>query len=142
MTEIEKRSGFQTTDLTKNTTPFGLLDVETKAAMQAHGGPYEIFTQEGWKEIAKSCWWKTSVYRVKPQPPTKDSIDWSHVDDGIVAIARDECGSTLCYSNVPSDMDCEWDGEVVITRASVFASYRPGTCDWRDSLIIRPGYTK
>ena len=56
------------TDLTKITTPFGLLDRETQEALKAHGGPYEA-----WHESA--VWWTVlpgwrleQTYRVKPQP--------------------------------------------------------------------------
>lgn len=57
------------TDLTKITTPFGLLDEETQAALKAHGGPFEILNQRGlWQKIDPS-WSQHSTYRVKPTPP-------------------------------------------------------------------------
>lgn len=31
-------------------------------------------------------------------------------------------------------------GYVNMADLSVFASYHPGTCDWKDSLVMRPGY--
>lgn len=58
-----------TQDLTKITTPFGLLDAETQEALRAHGGPYERFIGSGeWRE-EYAQWISTHTYRVKPQPP-------------------------------------------------------------------------
>lgn len=57
------------TDLTKITTPFGLLDEETQAALKAHGGPFEILNHRGvWRKVDPS-WSQYSTYRVKPTPP-------------------------------------------------------------------------
>ena len=58
------------TDLTKITTPFGLLDEGTKEALRAHGGPYEWLNWGGeWEETAPPSWSACYAYRVKPQPP-------------------------------------------------------------------------
>jgi len=54
-------------DLTKIEKPFGLLDAETKAALNAHGGPYEWVTSGGWVEIECQGWIPAMTYRVKPQ---------------------------------------------------------------------------
>lgn len=55
-------------DLTKIEKPFGLLDDATKAALKAHGGPYEVFQSNGeWGVCLSPNWGKTSTYRVKPQ---------------------------------------------------------------------------
>ena len=55
-------------DLTAITTPFGLLDDATREALKSHGGPYEIWSRNGWIDV-----WpefdRTCAYRVKPQPP-------------------------------------------------------------------------
>lgn len=56
-----------TQDLTKITTPFGLLDAETQEALRAHGGPYQWW-QGVWEDIEPN-WVGTMTYRVKPQPP-------------------------------------------------------------------------
>lgn len=59
------------TDLTKITTPFGLLDEATQNALLAHGGPYEVWSHGArWVETAvppKDA--DAFVWRVKPQPP-------------------------------------------------------------------------
>jgi len=57
-----------TQDLTKLTTPFGLLDEATQTALREHGGPYEIFFVDGWRDT-EPLWTVLNTYRVKPQPP-------------------------------------------------------------------------
>ena len=62
------------TDLTKITTPLGLLDEETQEALRAHGGPYETWNSQGgwrdWTEYGSPEFDYTNlVYRVKPAPP-------------------------------------------------------------------------
>lgn len=59
------------TDLTKITTPLGLLDEETRAALTAHGGPYERYCYGSyWEEVGQiNENWDATIYRVKPQPP-------------------------------------------------------------------------
>lgn len=63
-------------DLTKITTPFGLLDKETQDALRAHGGPYEWFSCEAgvalWvddRDPDETFQYAHLAIRVKPQPP-------------------------------------------------------------------------
>lgn len=57
-------------DLTKITTPFGLLDEETQNALIEHAGPFEFYDEDGdWTGISIPSWRPDVVYRVKPQPP-------------------------------------------------------------------------
>ena len=67
------------TDLTKITTPFGLLDAETQDAMMAHGGPYEVYAESGWGGCVYliSAYGPTETLRVKPSPP-KPREAWSY----------------------------------------------------------------
>jgi len=60
------------TDLTKITTPFGLLDVKTQQALRDHlaaGGEVEVFNN-GWREIVGADFYFGSpvTYRAKPKP--------------------------------------------------------------------------
>lgn len=65
------------TDLTKITTPFGLLDDAygpgTQDALKAHGGPYEFWRGKDntWYTPfgAGPLWFSADIYRVKPTPP-------------------------------------------------------------------------
>lgn len=65
-------------DLTKITTPLGLLDEATRERLKAHGGPYEFFGLHGWEEYARPMWWDNSTYRVRPEPvePPKPREWW------------------------------------------------------------------
>lgn len=65
------------TDLTKITTPFGLLDAETQEALRAHGGPYEVWASGGEWIPTNPAWNLSLVTRVKPQPP-KPREWWVH----------------------------------------------------------------
>ena len=65
-------------DLTKITTPFGLLDTETQVALKAHGGPWEFLNLSGsWDELVSPAWQLNSTYRVKPATP-KPRECWSY----------------------------------------------------------------
>lgn len=129
-------------DLTKITTPFGLLDPETQAALKAHGGPYERYSceaGEGFFDCQSPLWLQYVVYRVKSQPLTKPSIDWSHVAPEFKWLARDQNGSGYIYRYAPEIREKFWTYRIGgCLSAKFFASYRPGTCDWRDSLVERP----
>jgi hypothetical protein len=128
------------TDLTKITTPFGLLDPETREALKAHGGPYEYYSLQGWFPASFAISLSPHlVFRVKPQPTTKPSIDWSHVAPEYKWLARDKCGDAYLYLSEPELCQTVWiSGGEHTQIARVFASYTPGTCDWRDSLVERP----
>ena len=124
-------------DLTKLTTPVGLLDEETRAALIAHGGPYEYWFSEGrWVTAtgATPDQWRSIVFRVKAVPLTKPSINWDHVLPEYKWLARDSGGVAWLYSNKPREPDT--NGTIAPVRA--FSSYSPGTCDWKDSLVERP----
>ena len=132
-------------DLTQITTPFVLLDEETRASLQSHGGPYEICIPFGawvdtWVDIGDPRWVPGLVYRVKPQPPTKPGIDWSHVAPEYKWLARDASDSAYLYAGLPSVSGycSEWVANCDAYAANGFASYTPGTCDWGDSLVQRP----
>jgi hypothetical protein len=79
-------------DLTTITTPFGLLDAETQAALKAHGGPYELYANvDGWSHIVGSfCPVAASTYRVKPQPPKPRERWLTFRDDGSVSTIFEE----------------------------------------------------
>lgn len=130
------------TDLTKITTPFGLLDPETQEALNAHGGPYEVYLSVGWESVVSPFWAINCCYRVKPQPLTKPSIDWSHVAPEYKWLARDADGLAFVFNDMPWAEFNKWvwdGGECEAVCVSGFlSSYTPGTCDWKDSLVERP----
>ena len=86
--------------------------------------------------IDKPSWdWSYHPYRIAKTP---DTINWSHVAPEFKYMARDLHGRALLYQSKPKIMDTVWVGHPN-TFADYFLSYRKGTVDWKDSLVIRPG---
>lgn len=134
------------TDLTKIDTPFGKLDRETKGALllaQHEGAEIEVAhpdNPEKWTAVL----WGTGliselIYRVKPVPLTPDTIDWSQVVEGWDWLARDSNGTAYFYSSEPSAEVFSWTAPGNYGVHVTQSSYVRGTCDWKDSLLIRPG---
>ena len=94
-----------TQDLTKITTPFGLLDVETQAALVAaykDGQTIQFHTSGGfWKHrYPAPLWFKTKTYRVKPEPVTYSM--WSniyHMSIGCSYPSREDADSAASSSS-------------------------------------------
>lgn len=123
-------------DLTKIDKPFGELDRETKIALftaWVDGAQIELDPRG---TICDPMWARTCVYRVAQ---TKPSIDWSHVDKQFKWLAADEDDKTYLYSCCPQRTTGQWIGDGTgCGLATTFASFRPGNCDWCDSLVRRP----
>lgn len=77
----------------------------------------------------------SSYYRIKP---TKPSIDWSHVRDEYYWMATDEDGRTFLFSSFPWVDGSYWCTKSNSVDCEGFASFKPGTCHWKDSLVERP----
>jgi len=91
-----------------------------------------------WYPVLKPKWdFSNYIYRVKLVKP---SIDWSHVHEDFRFMARNEYyPESRLFTHRPEISASMWqptDGKVRST--SVFASYKPGTVDWQDSLVERP----
>ena len=69
---------------------------------------------------------------------TKPSIDWNHVGEDYKYLAVDEDGRSWLWVEKPTPFREQWCGGGVTANAENFASFTPGTCDWRDSLVKRP----
>lgn len=70
---------------------------------------------------------------------TKPTIDWEHVRNKFKWIAQDAEGGCWLYEDKPVEGEGEWkcsSGDC--TSAEGFISLIPGTCDWKDSLVVRP----
>lgn len=84
-------------------------------------------------------WSKELKYRMKPVTLTKPSIDWSHVAPEYKWLAHDKDGDTYLYREEPKLGGGEWYASVYdFVGTESFASFKPGTCDWKDSLVRRP----
>lgn len=91
-----------------------------------------------WQGDSVPDWIEQNEYRIKP---TKPSIDWSHVSPAYTHMATDKDGRTWLYHKEPTRQS-EWvqfaNLDAPIVKAESFVSFKPGTCDWKDSLVARP----
>lgn len=72
---------------------------------------------------------------------TKPSINWEHVHSKFNYLAEDFGGAAFLYEEKPFAADAGWgvpSCSSEIAEVNMFASYTPGTCDWKDSLVARP----
>jgi hypothetical protein len=72
---------------------------------------------------------------------TKPSINWEHVAPKFKYLAEDSGGSAFLFEEKPfiASAASAWCVQSVeVVDAIGFASYAPGTCDWKSSLISRP----
>jgi hypothetical protein len=121
--------------------PFGELSrAEKGELLLAHheGKRIELLCGEEWKKAAPA-WVDWKIYRIAPEPLIPDSINWDHVSGDVVAMARNDGDF---YAKFFSEIPCAeswWCGKVRGHTTS-HASYKRGTVDWKDSLVIRPGH--
>lgn len=124
-------------DLTKITSAFGLLDDETQAALRAHPGAIELFTELGWIESIPH-WIKTSTYRASPTLLTKPWVPPGVLADQWRWLARNKGGYIYAYTDAPLASSDAWIHSkgffLSITVALHPDQFVPGTCNWRDSL--------
>lgn len=134
-------------DMSKNCVVFALLDEAygqgAKDFFKGYKGEVHYFSAScrGFVGTDDPAWAYTAVYRLMPAPATKPSIDWSHVSKDFKWLAQDEDGVAYLYSEKPTKDGEEgrWTYEGgELREVSVFASFKPGTCDWEDSLVQRP----
>lgn len=108
----------------------------------AEGKPIEVAgrsTPRQWEPATSTSWnWAYCDYRVAV---TKPSINWDHVHPDVVAIAVNSNGYAQAFYSMPKIQNSWWETDTCEPAYSVnaFASFVPGTCDWRDSLVVRPG---
>ena len=75
---------------------------------------------------------------VQDESAAKPSIDWSHVNENFKWLAMDADGKFHIYTDKPLQGEREWTTNLSCTPAIHFASFVPGTCDWKESLVKRP----
>lgn len=95
------------------------------------------YDEENWQVIEEPHFNNTVYYRIA-KTKTPDTINWDHVAPEFKYMARDESGKCFIYNKKPSMSVSVWYQDICI-RASAFSSYRKGTVDWKESLVIRPG---
>lgn len=70
---------------------------------------------------------------------TKPSINWSHVRSEYQYLAQDANGTAWLYWEEPEMGNNHWyTAQGICTKAESHASYDPGLCAWKDSLVKRP----
>lgn len=79
---------------------------------------------------------KSSVaYRIVS---TKPSIDWDQIKSDYVWLYKDKFGIGFVSSYKPVLYDDGWGlGGRVTQNVSYLTSYKPGACNWKDSLVLR-----
>lgn len=93
-----------------------------------------------WGIIKNPIWnWDNFDYRV--YQGVKDSINWDHVAPEFNYMARDSCGTVWLFKSKPEMIGGIWHlSQEDMAEAHSHTSYRRGTVDWKDSLVIRPGF--
>lgn len=90
---------------------------------------------KGWIDCDEIHLWQSDMqYHIKCKP----WIDWEHVSDDYFALATDANGFSYLWSCIPEKFNGLFDGDGKCIIANAFTSFTQGTCDWRDSLVMRP----
>jgi len=110
----------------------------------ANGGDvqYQSGCEFQWHLMPTPCWDDEGRYR---KAVTKPSIDWSHVAPEFKWLTVDDDTRPQMHTDEPRPSGegvwCRPLSEGAIgDRITVtgFASFKPGTCDWKDSKVERP----
>ena len=131
--------------MTDEPLKFVNLSIEDKLKLieaYVRGRPVEYFCAGGW--YPKGDFWgkldfRSDIpYRIAR---TKPSVNWDHVHPNYNYIARDESGESYAYGEKPKKTHFGWRFTLGAgpENTAILASYDPGGCDWKDSLISRPG---
>ncbi len=88
-----------------------------------------------WASVVAPAWREDLEYRIKI---TKPSINWEHVSHEYVALATDSDGNSFIYTRIPETTPTTWTADCSCKSAEAFQSFVKGTCDWKDSLVLRP----
>lgn len=81
--------------------------------------------------------WLDNCYRI---PKRQMSIDWSVLKDEYICAARDPNGVAYAFVHKPEKEGYWLSIDMDSAQIDHLKSYDPGTVDWKDSLIWRPGY--
>ncbi len=95
------------------------------------------FPPAKWSTLAVPRWnWQLFTYRIAE---TQDSIDWTHIHPDYKWMVRNKNGYAFLYTEKPKiSNNYSWRSKKDdFTAVSSHASYKQGTCDWKDSLVCR-----
>ena len=100
---------------------------------------YKACSSVIWYVTNTPYWCEQHEYRIHL---TKPSLNWSHVHPKYTHMAMDSDGRTWLHLKEPTSTPVEWvvldSSDVCVVKAEDFASFKAGTCDWKDSLVARP----
>jgi hypothetical protein len=126
-----------------NRVPFGLLTDEEKAALQSEG-PWDYFAGANWWK-AEPNWMDGIVYRRAKPSVIMPTVDWSCFGPAVKAVAADKDGRVFAYTSTDAKAsENVWHhGGSFLEIGWAFPphAYTRGTCDWKDSLVLRPKET-
>lgn len=128
-------------DLTKNTTPFGLMIKEEQDEMRRlmeQGVEFEFYSTKGIWVKTPSDFFTCNTYRPVIPAHTKPSPPWEYLADWVNWVARDENTRFWAYEIEPLDGESTWDFNEGWCEPLAALKFDPGTCHWRDSLVKRP----
>jgi len=110
------------------------------------GGEIEVRNPNGTSWFKDTPFDSCCEYRIKPRKP---SIDWSHISSEWKWLATYRSGHSYLFSHKPNISKGVWstigeyndeaEGYETLTPiiALHFSSFKPGTGDWKDSLVSR-----
>ncbi len=105
-------------------------------------GEVEFYTSGGhiFPNSTNHSLFQHPVKIVQDESATKPSIDWSHVKGEYKWLSVDKDGCAYVYTDEPerSGSDCWYSHNGGLNKVNGLASYTPGTCDWKESLVERP----
>src|SRR5690554_6622520 len=106
----------------------------------AEGKKIQYNNGYGWVVVKNPSWdWLSIDYRVKPV--SKPSINWDHVHPDYKYLLTDSDGSSYLVASKPTQSRTCWfidiEDDAYVTP-EIFASFVPGDCDWKESLVQRP----
>lgn len=106
--------------------------------------PLQIFDGVCWIErsIPRSSLLQFRLDNILRQKPTYPSVDWTPIHKDYQWLAKYSNGNGLFFTTEPS-MDHSIERWVYFgggkdCRADLLSSYKPGSCNWRESLVRRP----
>ena len=105
-------------------------------------GEVEFYTSGGhiFSNSTNQSLFHHPVKIVQDESATKPSINWEHVKSEYKWLSVDKDGSAYVYKDEPerNGSDHWYSHNGSFKEVKGLASYTPGTCDWKDSLVKRP----
>lgn len=127
-------------DIYTNRVSWGLLTDDEKEQLISHNGPLMKYDHIGKDWVSVPPGHEAGIVTIYRAAPKKPEIPWEHIHPRWNAWAIDKLGIPSFYREVPKITSGGWFlSSLVFTLDNVLAIDTTGV-DWRDSLVIRPGY--